>query len=264
MEDAPNPGPLFDLSVAFWRSGALFAGIELKLFDTFAGNSMTPSDVAGRLDLPLRTVELLIEALAALDLLVVDDRGSFRNTDMSNTYLCVDSPAYLGDTIRFNARAWDAWGGLADAVRAELLPSAADGPQPGDGGPAGMYLTFDELDDMVIVDDLPLTGPFTVAFGFRASAELSEGFRYLYGHGNINQSNHLNVYLTTAGTLRTSLRGSGDAPDFDALDVSGELRDGAWHHVAVVVVPGDPSEATVYVDGVESASAPRGGPDFDP
>ena len=56
MEDAPNPGPLFDLSVAFWRSGALFAGIELKLFDTFAGNSMSPSEVADRLELPLRTV----------------------------------------------------------------------------------------------------------------------------------------------------------------------------------------------------------------
>ena len=119
MEDAPNPGPLFDLSVAFWRSGALFAGIELKLFDTFAGDNMSPSDVADQLDLPLRTVELLLEALAALDLLVVDDCGNFRNTDMSNTYLCADSPAYLGDTIRFNARAWNAWGGLADAIRAD-------------------------------------------------------------------------------------------------------------------------------------------------
>jgi hypothetical protein len=151
-----------------------------------------------------------------------------------------------------------------EPLRAELLPSAADGPQPEEGGPAGVFLTFDGEDDVVLLDDLDYGGPFTVAFAFRASDDLPDGFRYLYGHGNVNQANHLNVYLTTAGTLRTSLRGSGDASDYDALDVPGSFRDGAWHHCAVVVIPGDPSSAVVYVDGVEAASAARGGPGFDP
>ncbi len=149
-------------------------------------------------------------------------------------------------------------------VRAELLPSPATGPQPGSGGPAGAFLSFDEEDDVVIVDDVEIPGPFTVAFGFRAAPDLSDGFRYLYGHGNVTSTNHLNVFLTTAGTLRTSLRGSGDASEYSALDVAGDYRDAEWHHWALVVEPGEPSSATVYVDGVQAATAARGGPSFDP
>jgi hypothetical protein len=150
-----------------------------------------------------------------------------------------------------------------EPVRAELLPTAASGPGVIEGGPAGPYLSFDGDDDLVIIDDVRFPGEFTVAFAFRTSAELGPGFRYLYGHGNINRSNHLNVYLTSDGTLRTSLRGSGDASDFGALDVSDDFRDEAWHHVAVVVDPAVPSVA-VYVDGVEAATGARGGPTFNP
>ena len=150
----------------------------------------------------------------------------------------------------------------ATPVRADVLPDGSDGPQPATG-PAGAALAFDEVDDMVIVDDLDLTGAFTVAFGFRSLSSSSDGFRYLYGHGNINQAHQLNIYLTDAGTLRTSIRGADDGSDHDALDVTGSYRDDSWHHYAVVVDPAGPS-TTVYVDGVEAASAARGGSSFDP
>ena len=166
----------------------------------------------------------------------------------------------------FDGRA--AEGQLRDAtledIGAEVLPPNGDGPAVIDGGPAGPFLDFDALDDVVIVDDIDLPGAFTVAFGFRASATSPEGFRYLYGHGDINQSDHLNVYLTDAGTLRTSVRGSDDSSDFDALDVAGGFRDDTWHHVAVVVAPGSGGATAVYVDGALAASASRGGGTFDP
>ena len=146
---------------------------------------------------------------------------------------------------------------------AEMVPHGDAGPTAQSDGPAGPYLGFDEVDDAVIVDDIGLDGAFTVAFGFRASSASSDGYRYLYGHGNINGAHHLNVYLTDAGTVRTSLRGADDASDFSALDVTGGYRDDAWHHVAVVVAPSGPS-TTVWLDGVALATAPRGGSTFDP
>jgi hypothetical protein len=151
----------------------------------------------------------------------------------------------------------------ANSVGAAVLPSVLDGPQLIEGGPAGAYLAFDEEDDLVLIDDIPFDGAFTVSFAFRAHEQLSDGFRYLYGHGNVNGRNNLNVYLRTNGNLRTSLRGSGEASDFGALDVLADLKDGEWHHYALTVAPSAP-EAIVYIDGLEAATAARGGPTFDP
>ncbi len=151
----------------------------------------------------------------------------------------------------------------AVALEADVLPSAVAGPQSVPGGPAGHSLEFDGDDDLVMFDDLAFPGAFSVVFGFRAADDLPDGFRYLYGHGNINATHHLNVYLSTAGTVRTSLRGSDDDSDFGALDVPGDYRDGDWHHYALVVNPAGPT-ATVWVDGVLAATAARGGSTFDP
>ncbi len=148
-------------------------------------------------------------------------------------------------------------------VAAAVLPTVADGPRAEEDGPSGTYLSFDGEDDVVLVDDIALDGPFTVAFAFRAHPDLPDRFGYLYGHGNVNGPNHLNVYLRTNGGVRTSLRGADEASDFDALDVAGTFRDAQWHHYAVVVDPAAPS-AVVYLDGVESASAARGAAPFDP
>ena len=145
---------------------------------------------------------------------------------------------------------------------AELLPAASAGPQPIAGG-----LRFDGVDDIAIVDDFPTgaANSFTVAFQFEAATSPAGGFSYLYSHGKLSAEFSLNIYLTTAGTLRTALRGGTDAIDYDALDVTENFRDGRPHHYALTVAPnGRGFGATVYVDGVARANAARGGPGFDP
>lgn len=112
----PDPTPLFDMSVAFWRSGALFAALELNLFNTLSNEAKSAESLAAELNVPLRTLDMLLEALAALDLVESED-GTYRNAPLATTFLTAASPAYLGDTILFNARAWNAWGALSTSVR---------------------------------------------------------------------------------------------------------------------------------------------------
>ena len=121
----PSPASLFDLSTGYWRSCALFAGIELEIFDTIGVDGATEAELAAGLKLPSRSLSLLLEALQALELCEPTD-GRWQNSPSALAYLVSGGPAYLGQTILFNAKTYGAWGQLADAVR------QAQPPQPHD------------------------------------------------------------------------------------------------------------------------------------
>jgi SAM-dependent methyltransferase len=111
----PDPAPLFDHSIAYWRSSVLFTAIELDLFSALA-DAATLSELAKRLDLPERGLGILVDALVALELLQRDG-DHLHPSEVAAHYLRSGSPAYLGDTILFNARSYAAWGNLTEAVR---------------------------------------------------------------------------------------------------------------------------------------------------
>lgn len=140
---------------------------------------------------------------------------------------------------------------------ARLLPSASEGPQPGERG-----LVFDGVDDVVVIDQPPLpagAGPLTVALWFRADAADAGGYAYLLSHGAYYAAGALNIYLTPAGTLRTVPTGLAESYDVDRLDVSSGLYDDTWHHLALVVEEVDGVwTARVYLDGALEAEADRG------
>lgn len=110
----PDPAPLFDHSVAYWRSSVLFTALELDLF-TVLGDGATLADLATQLDVPERGLSMLADSLVALNLLQKGDQ--LCPTPLAAHYLQSSSPNYLGDTILFNARSYPAWGNLTDAVR---------------------------------------------------------------------------------------------------------------------------------------------------
>lgn len=119
----PNPAPLFELSVAYWRSCALFAALELGLFGALASEALTPAALAARLQVAERPLAMLLKALAALNLVAVKD-GAYGLTDLSRCYLVPGSPASLEQAILFNARAYGAWGQLSQALRRDAPPQA--------------------------------------------------------------------------------------------------------------------------------------------
>ncbi len=134
-------------------------------------------------------------------------------------------------------------------------------------GPAGTAgaLRFDGLDDRVRIGDLPYApgGAFSVVFWFQTNHVTGTGFRYLLSHGGLAASHRLGIYFDQAnGTLRTALIYGNDLTTLDALDVSTDLRNGQWHHYALVA-PAD-GLAKVYVDGVAQAAALYLGDSLDP
>lgn len=146
-----------------------------------------------------------------------------------------------------------------------LQPPQASAPVvAGPPGTAGA-LRFDGLDDRLHVGDLPYApgGAFTVAFWFQTSQVASSGFRYLLSHGGLAARHRLGVYFDPAnGTLRTALIYGNDLTTLDALDVTTDLRDGLWHHYALVA-PAD-GLARVYIDGIASTAALYLGDAIDP
>jgi SAM-dependent methyltransferase len=111
----PDPAPLFDHSVAYWRSSVLFTALELDLFTTL-GDGASLTDLAPQLKVPERSLGMLIDSLVALDLLTRDG-DTLHPSELATAYLRSNSPGYLGDTILFNAHSYAAWGDLTAAVR---------------------------------------------------------------------------------------------------------------------------------------------------
>ena len=115
----PDPAPLFELAVAYWRSAALFAALDLAVFEAVDDTPRSPAELATALKLPPRPLSVLLEALAALGLLERTSDDHYRATPLTRAYLRRGGPAWLGDAIAFNARSYPAWGKLAAAVRAD-------------------------------------------------------------------------------------------------------------------------------------------------
>lgn len=90
--------------------------LELKIFETLAGTSVTAKQIAVRLSLETSATELLLNALTALELLHKQNRR-FSLSAAAKTYLLERSPNYVGAMIRFESAAWAYWERLPQAIR---------------------------------------------------------------------------------------------------------------------------------------------------
>ena len=143
--------------------------------------------------------------------------------------------------------------GSGNGRHATLLPAAA-GPTAV-AGPFGQALRCDGVDDRARVADFAYGGgAFSLAFWFRTTAVGGTGFRYLVSHGGVATPNRLGVYFDQAtGVLRTGLIWANDLTELDVLDVTRDLRDGQWHHYALVARNDDLVQ--VCIDGVPETAA---------
>lgn len=89
--------------------------VQLAVFDTLPNAPLTSSQVADRLDLEPKATELLLNALASIDLLD-KQLGKFSLTEVAKRYLLKSSGEYLGGMIRFEASLWNCWEKLPDAI----------------------------------------------------------------------------------------------------------------------------------------------------
>jgi hypothetical protein len=108
-------GTLLDVSSGYWRGCTLQAGVRLEIFSYIDGNGLTAEEIAGRADTDRRATEFLLNALCALGLLAKED-DIYRNTAFSISFLCKNSPRYMGHIILHHHHLLDGWAQLDKAV----------------------------------------------------------------------------------------------------------------------------------------------------
>ena len=110
-----SPADLLQLSGGYWSSCALHAGVKLDLFTPLAEQQLSTAELAGRLKCASRGLRILLNALAALELL--EKKGeSYGATPFSARYLSRTSSDYLGYLILHHHHLMSTWAYLDEAV----------------------------------------------------------------------------------------------------------------------------------------------------
>ena len=108
---------LTQLTVAYWRSGVLFAALRLGVFDALADRPLSADGVAARCGAAREHMTRLLNACVALQLLELGD-GEYRNGRLADRFLVAGGEHYLGGWVKFMAEFYGAWGRLDEAIRA--------------------------------------------------------------------------------------------------------------------------------------------------
>jgi acetylserotonin O-methyltransferase len=107
-----DPNPVIDLIYAFRRSKAMFAAVEIGVFDRLAQSPADASAFSGDPD----AMERLLNACVAMGLLEKEE-GRYRNSAAANEYLRSDSPSTLAGYIQYsNFALYPMWGHLEQAL----------------------------------------------------------------------------------------------------------------------------------------------------
>jgi hypothetical protein len=111
-----TPPELLKMSGSYWEACALHAGVKLDLFTPLTKGPATAAELARQLGLDVRGLAMLLDALAALELLAKDG-ACYQATPFAAQFLAADSPAYLGHIIQHHHHLVDSWSRLDQAVR---------------------------------------------------------------------------------------------------------------------------------------------------
>ena len=111
-----DPGNILGISGSYWASCTLHAGVKLGIFTALGNKRLTSGDIAQKLNGDKRGVTVLLNALAAMNLLVKDDDHYF-NTPVAAAFLSQDSPQYIGHMIMHHHNLVASWSQLDQAVR---------------------------------------------------------------------------------------------------------------------------------------------------
>jgi ubiquinone/menaquinone biosynthesis C-methylase UbiE len=115
---APNPGVVFETLMAYQRTAALRAAIELDLFRAIGEGPGDVASLAKRCSASERGIRILCDYLTIIGIIRKDD-GQYKHTPSSELFLDPRSPACLAATARFLGKPElrDPYDHLAEIVR---------------------------------------------------------------------------------------------------------------------------------------------------
>jgi ubiquinone/menaquinone biosynthesis C-methylase UbiE len=104
-----------DIAYAFQRSRILLTAYELGIFGAIGTGTESSQNVARALGTDARATDRLMNALAAMGLLIKEN-GAFRTSPSATKYLVPSSPDYMSGLMH-TVHLWDSWSTLSEAVR---------------------------------------------------------------------------------------------------------------------------------------------------
>jgi len=113
---ALNPGKILQISGSYWETCTLHAGVKLDVFSIIGNHRLKSKNVSDKLQGDQRSVEMLLNALTAMELLEKNE-NTYSNTPLSLAFLVKDSSRYIGHIIMHHYHLVDSWNRLDVAVR---------------------------------------------------------------------------------------------------------------------------------------------------
>ncbi len=111
-----GPQDLEDMATAGWLSGALFAALDLDLFESVGLEDVPLETLAERTGADLGALRRLVETLAGLGLLSLHENRVACSTT-TRRHLLQQADEYVGHSLRYRQRLAAHWPRLAEAVR---------------------------------------------------------------------------------------------------------------------------------------------------
>jgi len=117
MSTPVDPAPVLDSLDGFRRSKAMFAALELGIFERLHRGPARAEELSGELKLHPDAAERLLDTCVGMDLLAKHD-GVYSNLPAATTYLVRSSPQALVGYIDYSNRVgYKLWGDLETAIR---------------------------------------------------------------------------------------------------------------------------------------------------
>ena len=117
MQPARTSDHILQTGLGFWASKTLLSAVELGVFTDLAQGPLDAETLRWRLGLHERSARDFFDALVALRFLERRD-GQYANSPESDLFLDRNKPTYVGGILEMaNARLYDFWGSLTEALR---------------------------------------------------------------------------------------------------------------------------------------------------
>ena len=112
----PDPTPVLDIIDGLRLSKAVFAALEIGVFDLLESEHLSAPECASRLQIHPDGAERLLDTCCSVGLLEKTD-GCYRNTATASAYVVRSSPNTLSGYMLYSNRVtWKLWQHLDDAV----------------------------------------------------------------------------------------------------------------------------------------------------
>jgi len=112
----PTPQAILELARNFMESRVLLTGAELNLFSLLASEPLSAEEVASRTGTSIQALTILLDALAAMELLAKQE-GRYSSPPAISSLLSEKGPESILPMVHHMAHVWQRWSKLTERVK---------------------------------------------------------------------------------------------------------------------------------------------------